>query len=496
MMSFFKSGSFFRHISRSFLLFILLSAHFSSKACSPLNPPSLLTQTIVGNFLNLTWVSTTTWFNCPDVIDVEIACDNMPFSGLAAYTFTSAALSLTASPQTYPVQSIDISPLCPGGAYKFRSRQRNSGSPISSGWSATSTFTMPGVYVNPVVGISPSQNVICPGQTASLNITNNSCGNAYSTFTWSPPQGLSCSSCSMPIASPTVTTTYTVVVLGNQMACWSATAFVTITVADPTVVVSSPSICPGETATMTASGASNYFWSPGAFPTGPNTGGAAPFTTTSYTVTGNIAGCTNTAQATVFVYALPTITVSNPNVCLGGTINLSANGAATYTWQGPAGFSSFSSNPTIPNAPLSAQGSYTVSGLSAQGCTASAVSLVGVQPPPTPLILSNSPVCLNSVLSFTGSGAASYVWTGPNGFNSNLSIPTVNNVSPAAAGVYTMVATFGVCSVSTTAAVSLKALPNPVAQSNSPVCAGKTLSLTASGGVAYSWLGPASLYFQ
>lgn len=492
MKSFSYIGVFSNYICRFFILFILLSAHFSSRACSPLNAPNLLNQVIAGNFLNLTWQSTTTWFNCPDVIDVEIACDAMPFSGLAAYTFTSAALSLTASPQTYPVQSIDISSLCPGMVYKFRSRQRNQGSPVSSGWSAISTFTMPGNFVNPVVTLVPSQNVICPGQTASISITQNACGNAYSTFSWSPSTGLSCNTCSMPVASPTITTNYTVVVMGNQLACWTQTADVTITVANPTVVVNTPSICPGETATITASGASNYFWSFGAFPTGPATGGAAPFVTTNYTVTGNIAGCTSTALATVFVYTLPTIAVNNPNTCLGQSINLTANGASSYTWQGPASFTSNVQNPSIAVSTLPMQGTYTVFALSAQGCTASAISLVGVQPPPAPVILSNSPACLNSVLSFTGSGAASYVWTGPDNFSSNLIVPSVNNVSPAAAGVYTMIGTFGVCSVSVTTTVTLKPLPNPVAQSNSPVCAGKTLSLTGAGGVAYSWLGPAA----
>jgi gliding motility-associated-like protein len=478
--------------SQALLLFIFLTAGFSAKACSPLNVPILLNQSIVGQNLLLNWQSTTTWTGiaCPDVIDVEIACMASPYSGSAAYTFTTPPLVLTSIPMNYPVQTINISALCPGVEYKFRARHRNSGGILASNWSSNFTFTVPGVYQAPAANIVPSQNVICPGQSASLTVYNSGCGIGFSTFSWTPATGLSCANCPTPVATPTVSTNYTLVIMGSQLACWTATATVSITVANPTVVVNSPSICPGETATITASGADNFFWSFGSFPNGPNTGGAAPLVTTVYTVTGNTAGCTASSQSTVFVYPVPNLVVNSPIACAGQPINLTATGAVTYSWQGPLGFNSNIQNPSIPNASATMSGAYTVTGTSAQGCTATAVSGVGVQSLPVPAIISNAPVCINSMLTFASSGANGYQWTGPDNFSAGGQYASIPSVSPLAAGVYTVVGSIGTCTASATTTVTLKSLPSPTIQSNSPVCAGKPLSLSGSGGITYSWLGP------
>lgn len=479
-------------IGQALLLFIFLTAGFSSRACSPLNVPILLSQAIVGQTLQLNWQSTTTWTGiaCPDVIDVEIACIGNAYTGQAAYTFSTPPLVLTSIPMNYPTQNIDISALCPGMEYKFRARHRNNGGVIASSWSSNFTFTVPGVYQAPSVTIIPSQNVICPGQSAALNVYNSGCGNGFSTFSWTPATGLSCNTCSAPIASPTVNTNYTLVILGNQLACWSATATVSITVANPTVIVTSPSICPGQTATITASGADNFFWSFGSFPNGPNTGGAAPLVTTVYTVTGNTSGCTAIAESTVFVYPTPNLVVNSPIACEGLPINLTATGAASYYWQGPQSFTSNVQNPSIPNSSANMSGTYTVTGTSAQGCTATAVSGVGVQALPVPGIISNAPVCLNSTLTFAASGASGFAWWGPDNFSANGQYTSIPNVQPQAAGVYTVMGVIGSCTAIATTTVTLKSLPSPTIQSSSPVCAGKTLSLTGLGGVSYSWLGP------
>ncbi len=56
-----------------------------------------------------------------------------------------------------------------------------------------------------------------------------------------------------------------------------------------------------------------------------------------------------------------------------------------------------------------------------------------------PIIGSNSPVCEGSTLQLTANliPNAQYVWTGPNGFTSNSQNPTITNVSPLNAGIYT-----------------------------------------------------------
>ncbi|WP_460471606.1 immunoglobulin domain-containing protein, partial [Emticicia fontis] len=66
-------------------------------------------------------------------------------------------------------------------------------------------------------------------------------------------------------------------------------------------------------------------------------------------------------------------------------------------------------------------------------------------------------------------------------------------VTAAATGIYTVTVTNGNgCSTTATTSVVINALPTPTIGSNSPVCVGKTLSLTSSGGTSYSWIGPNS----
>lgn len=55
----------------------------------------------------------------------------------------------------------------------------------------------------------------------------------------------------------------------------------------------------------------------------------------------------------------------------------------------------------------------------------------------TGTVTSNSPVCINSNIQLNATGGTTYVWTGPNGFISNLQNPTIPNATAANAGNYT-----------------------------------------------------------
>src|ERR1041385_7837505 len=111
----------------------------------------------------------------------------------------------------------------------------------------------------------------------------------------------------------------------------------------PPVFVTTPAaICVGQSATLTANGATSYVWSPstGLSATTGSSVTASPISTTTYTVTGTPGGCT--AQVTVTVNQPPTVSVTpNTSICLGQSVNLTASGNATsYTWSPPTGLSS------------------------------------------------------------------------------------------------------------------------------------------------------------
>ncbi len=91
--------------------------------------------------------------------------------------------------------------------------------------------------------------------------------------------------------------------------------------------------------------------------------------------------------------------------------------------------------------------------------------------PPTGVTASASPnpICEDSTLTLSGVAvdATSWSWTGPNGFTSSLQNPTIINISPVNAGVYTLIASnpFGSAASVNTAAVVVNAVPAMVVAS-------------------------------
>ncbi len=91
-------------------------------------------------------------------------------------------------------------------------------------------------------------------------------------------------------------------------------------------------------------------------------------TTTTYTFTPNAGQCATTSNLTVQVNPAPLVSVlpSNPIIALGGSVQLSANGANTYSWSN-ASTLSCSACPAPMANPL-AQTTYIVTGTNANGC--------------------------------------------------------------------------------------------------------------------------------
>lgn len=123
--------------------------------------------------------------------------------------------------------------------------------------------------------------------------------------------------------------------------------------------------------------------------------------------------------------------------------------------------------------------------------------LIGNIVPANVTASNNGPLCAGSSLSLSSSSTTngvSYNWTGPNSFTSAQQNPVITSISTAAGGTYTVTAKYNGCKATATTSVTVKPLPAlPSAGSNSPVCIGSDINLTASSstpGVAYSWTGP------
>ncbi len=349
-----------------------------------------------------------------------------------------------------------------------------------------------------VLSITANPASICFGGTTTLTASG------ATTYSWSPATSLSATTGSMVTASPTVTTTYTV--MGTTGASTVSTA-VTVSV-NPlpsyTLAANIYTICDGGSVTFTVSGASTYTWVPASSLTGANTANptASPTTTTIYSVTGtNSFGCTNATAATVTVNVVPPpnliLSSNSYTICNGSSQGLFVSGASTYTWT-PAS-SLTGANTANPTASPTTTTIYTVSG-TASGCAPSAPVIVTVVVNPLPTVSiflgGSNPMCLGSLDSLTASHmlpGTTYSWMPANSYTVNPTYPYQVAISPTINTTYTVIANYSGC-VSSPAVLTVAVKTSPVSTGSitgtSPVCLDNTIGGGIPpyiGGLTYNW---------
>jgi hypothetical protein len=269
------------------------------------------------------------------------------------------------------------------------------------------------------------------------------------TYSWTPSSFLSATNVNNPIANAvTSSIVYTVSATGSN-GC-SATNSVGINV-NPLPILSitgSTSICQGNTATLTASGADSYTWS-----TGPATTSITetPTVNTTYTASGTstLTGCVGLTAITVTVNTPPSVTVtaSNNTVCAGSNATISALGAGSYTWNTGANTTSIVVSPSVTST-------YTISGVSF-GCasTSTASSIINVNALPSlSLTPSTATTCINAgTIALIGSPAGG-TYSGTNVSGSVFAPATAGTFNP----VYAFTSSLTGCSntISTSVVVS------------------------------------------
>lgn len=324
------------------------------------------------------------------------------------------------------------------------------------------------VTVNPSPVISVNSGVICSGDSFTLNPTS------ASTYTFMNGG---------PVVSPTVTTSYSVIGT-SALGCLSTNTTVsTVVVSIPVVSVTPAGICIGDTYTITPTGALTYTFSGGS-PV------VSPTTTTSYTITGtNSFGCKDLVGAVLnlTVNPLPIVSSnSSSSVCPGTSGCLNANGAATYTWTGPCGFSSTQQNPCFPFNP-SCSCTYTVTGADVNGCKNTSTVCLNVYPSPTVVAAANNTlICAGLTSTLTSGGADTYTW-------STSSTSSMTAVSPTTTSTYSVTGTNLSTGCNGSASVTVTVNPLPVisvSTSDSLICGPlfqETAVLSASGASSYTW---------
>ena len=108
-------------------------------------------------------------------------------------------------------------------------------------------------------------------------------------------------------------------------------------------------------------------------------------------------------------------------------------------------------------------------------------------------ITNNSPVCSGQDLKFSATGAASYIWHGPNGFYDNIPYPHIFFSSLNDSGWYYVdVFSLGGCKVTDSTHATIIGT-DVHAKADTAICKGNSVKLEASPGASYLWTPAAGL---
>ncbi len=338
---------------------------------------------------------------------------------------------------------------------------------VSNGKCSKDTTITVTVNTKPTVTLNNPAPSICTGGNVAF------VASGASSYTWAPNTNLTCNNCPNPTASPTATTTYTII--GTNLAGCKDTITVTVTVVNTLTATISPpsdSVCNGSSTTLTAGGGSTYLWSNSATTAIIN---VSPNVNTTYSVLVSSGGCKDSATITVKVNPLPVVVISNDtSVCSGTNVTLNVSGGGTYLWSNSATTSSITVNPANTTT-------YTAQVTSSKGCLKDTVVTVTINPAPTLTITPTMISCAGTPDTLSVLGGNGYLW-------SNGSTNSTIIVSPITSKIYTVTTGGGgPCPVSAVDTVKVKALPTVTTQGTTSVCNGDSAVILATGGGTYSW---------
>lgn len=264
-------------------------------------------------------------------------------------------------------------------------------------------------------------------------------------------------------------------------------------------------LCQNQSVTFTASGANTYqFFVDGVSQQGPSA--TTTWTTTAlnsfdtvYVVGYNtVGGCafTATQRYTYTVLPLPTVTMTDSDadntVCGIDNVTFTANGAAQYTFYvngiaqfGPTAVNTYTTT-LANNDAVYVMGAF-------GGCTASTTPVIfTVNASPTTVLTSSDvdqSICLNTSVTFTGSGATNYQFF-VNGTSQGASSPTNTFTTSTLSNGQTIsvIGESNGCFVSDDLLFTVLALPSVNLFSNDPdntICQGGSITLTGANAVNY-----------
>ncbi|GAL86683.1 hypothetical protein MYP_3913 [Sporocytophaga myxococcoides] len=343
-----------------------------------------------------------------------------------------------------------------------------------------------GVWAN----AGPASHVLSCKGDVQLGCTQS--GPPGSTFLWSPPTGLSCTTCPNPIASPAVTTTYTLKVSNT---CIAIDTVRVIVGPKPVAQFSSTVVCAGQATSFTNQSSNSTFWQWhfGDPSSGPNNTSSLKnpshiFTASGdYTVTlisGTDPSCADTIKKLVTVKSLPDVKVNSDTICQGQSLLLIASGGTSYSWSNGATTASITVKPSVSV-------NYIVTG-TLNGCSSNDTARVTISPSMIPSTETSNVSCFGStdgsaVVSITGGiPEYSYHW------NTNPAQTTAEATGLSAGNYAVIIKDIAGCSAVASVTITEPPVLNATVVTNKATCNSEDGSavVSVSGGTpsyTYSW---------
>ncbi|MEZ4849608.1 MAG: PKD domain-containing protein [Bacteroidia bacterium] len=244
-------------------------------------------------------------------------------------------------------------------------------------------------------------------------------------YLWTPSTGLSDTTIPNPVATPSVTTTYSVTVF-NSSGCQDTDDMTLVVHPLPSVQANEDeTICQGESYDLLVTGAVSYVWGPAGTLSNPNIANpvATPSSTTLYIVEGtDMNGCRNRDSVEVEVVPRPITEIDGINqICVGGSIVLTASGGDSYIWSTGETTASIS---IVPDQPTTYYATAFIG--QCEGIPDSLTVDLFFDYPEADFIVEPGPGFSPRVVNFTNltTGAASYSWDFGFGQGSDEEHPT------------------------------------------------------------------------
>ncbi len=376
----------------------------------------------------------------------------------------------------------------------------------------TSTQSIKSVAIVVNDCLTPLNNgPVCQGDTLKLQALGDSTG---ATYLWTGPNGFSSTlqNPTRPNVSYLDSGDYTVIKTYGGVPDTEITHF-SIKL-NPVITAGSNSpICAGGTISLTSGPTTTgqtYDWSgPNVFSStlqNPTIAPAVSADTGFYTVIATLNGCKDTASVHINVINVSKpVDSSNGPLCNGDNLQLYATDSlsgVSWNWSGPGPLTSTLQNPVFTGVTAANSGIYTVTATSGTCSATDTIMVIINTTPAIPYVLPQTRICSGGTIDLqldpaTITPGAVYHWSGPNGYTSTLTHPTIPNATTAASGLYSVYAANGNC-VTTIAYNNFLVDSTPViplAWNNGPICSDSLLQLNSSdatAGVTYHWSGPAS----